>query len=135
METNKPLPANEGSVVHDTVKDRVPDLYSEVNESEIDLLRQKYPDKSIAVLFFLALLSKYNISCFEKLLYEDLRNEISVLIVVNDATDKQYDLIYDLQLMVFETFPDVLIDFRLIDRFNNPLEEVTSGNGFMMSLS
>jgi hypothetical protein len=104
---------------------------------KINFLKQKYSNVAIEVLFFLVLLheNKDKISCFEKLLYEHLGDELSVLIVINNAPDEQCDLIYDLQWMVFEKFSDVLIDFRLLERCNIPLEKLIICSDSVIHLS
>jgi hypothetical protein len=101
---------------------------------KIESLRKNYPQEPIAVLFFLALLSEHNISCFEQLLYEDLGNEASVFIVVNNATEEQCDLIYDLQWTIFGKLSNILINFRLIDRLDMPLEKVMNFSVSLVSI-
>ncbi len=103
----------------------------------IDSLKQKYPNVAQEVLFFLALLheNRDKISSFEKLLYEDLGDQLNIVIITNDATDDQYNLIYDLQWEVLEKFSEILIDFRLIERCNTPLEELTTFGDSIVTLA
>ncbi len=103
-------------------------------KARIESLRKNYPQQPTAVLFFLALLCEHDISTFEKLLYEELGNEATVFIVVNNATEEQCDLIYDLQWIIFEKLPNILIDFRLIDRLDMSLEKVTNSSDSLIHI-
>ena len=64
------------------------------------------------------------IESVESVVYEKQGDTLKLWIVVNNSQEDQRYAIYDKQWEIMQLFPDILVDFGIMDRYDRPLDTI-----------
>ena len=78
-------------------------------------------DETVASMFAATVLA---IESVESVIYETRNDTLKLWIVVNNSQEDQRYAIYDKQWEIMQLFPDVLVDFVVMDRYDRPLDTI-----------